>query len=81
MSTSEHLRLTKALKKDQVYNWFDKYETKPSSGNYVMNQNNAKQPGNTVKQIGNPSLPAAAKLNRMKRKLKKVAVRAKVKLA
>ncbi|WP_334013376.1 hypothetical protein [Alteromonas sp. S167] len=80
MSTSEHLRLTKALKKDQVYNWFDKYETKPSSGNYVMNQNIAKQTRNAVKQTKNAGSPASAKLNRMKRKLK-VAVRAKVRLA
>lgn len=80
MSTSENLRLTKALKKDQVYNWFDKYETKPSSGTYVMNRNIAKQPRNAVKQTKNAGSPAAAKLNRMKRKFK-VAVKAKVRLA
>ncbi len=63
MSTSENLRLTKALKKDQVYNWFDRYETNPKSGSYIINRNLGKQPGNAGR-------PAAMKLKRVKVKFK-----------
>ena len=38
MSSSDFQLRNKMLKKDQVYNWFDKYETSPHRDLYLLNR-------------------------------------------
>ncbi|GMM68854.1 hypothetical protein MTsDn1_21490 [Alteromonas sp. MTD1] len=66
MSTSDNLRRTKALKKDQVYNWFEKYETKSTASVYVINRN-------VEKRTVTATNATARKLKRIKNRFKAVA--------
>jgi hypothetical protein len=38
MTSSDYKLKNKALKKDQVFNWFDKYESSPIKETYLLNQ-------------------------------------------
>ncbi len=39
MTSSDFKLKNKALKKDEVFNWFDKYESSPIKEAYLLNQN------------------------------------------
>ena len=38
MTSSDFKLKNKALKKDEVFNWFDKYESSPNKETYLLNQ-------------------------------------------
>jgi len=48
MTSSDVKLKNKTLKKDQVFNWFDKYEISPIRETYLLNQNLKKGDGHAL---------------------------------
>jgi hypothetical protein len=48
MTSSDYKLKNKALKKDQVFNWFDKYESSPIKETFLLNQELKKGDGHVL---------------------------------